>query len=114
MVNAGACYLVVPPDLEWTARTILNSALLPGSANNDENVVRGGVELMVMDYITTASLSDAWYLVMKDKNPLSMLSRMPLDVVEDFDVRSLTHFFGTYEEYQVFAKDWRGVWGSNP
>lgn len=115
MVNAGACKLIVPPSLEWTAKTILRSALLPGSANNDENVVRDSMSLFVADYITSTDLQNAWWLVMEGrKNPLCMLKRMPLEVEEDYDKRSLTHFYGVHEEYEVFAKDWRGTWATNP
>jgi phage major head subunit gpT-like protein len=39
--------LVVPAALQWSARRILESAGIPGSANNDINVLRGIVNLVV-------------------------------------------------------------------
>lgn len=34
-------YLLVPPDLFWTANVIINSELTPGTANNDVNPIKG-------------------------------------------------------------------------
>ncbi|MCL5074205.1 MAG: Mu-like prophage major head subunit gpT family protein [Chloroflexi bacterium] len=53
-------WLLIPPDLLWTARTILESVGLPGTANNDINVTRG-----VLDIITIPNWTDAnnWYLI---------------------------------------------------
>jgi len=36
-------YPLTPPDLYFTARTILESVSLPGSANNDVNPLRGAL-----------------------------------------------------------------------
>jgi len=41
--------LVVPLSLQWEAATILQSALVPGTANNDKNVLPD-LELVVNDY----------------------------------------------------------------
>ena len=51
--------LVVPPSLMFTAQRILESAQVPGSANNDKNVLNGIVNLVVWQYLTD---SDAWFL----------------------------------------------------
>ena len=53
-------YLLIPPDLLWTARVMLNSALLPGGANNDINVVQGIVEPVVVPQFTD---TNNWYLM---------------------------------------------------
>lgn len=52
--------LVIPADLETTAKTFLNSTLLPGGALNDANVWKDEPELFVWDYITSTT---AWGLV---------------------------------------------------
>ena len=57
-------HLMVPPALEYTARTILESSLLPGSANNDANVVQSaGLQLLVNPALDDAASSAAWWLV---------------------------------------------------
>ena len=43
-LNLKPRYLLVPSDLLFTALTIVNSTLVPGSANNDANVLQGAVE----------------------------------------------------------------------
>lgn len=115
-VNAGGMFLVVPPSLWLVARRIVESTQQAQTANNDKNVVGDGIEVVVMDYITASAMQDNWWLVMKNpaKNPLSMITRMPMDTDEDYDKRTLTHFYSAYEEYEVFAKDWRGTYGSSP
>jgi len=49
----------VPPALEFSARRILESVLLPGSANNDANVIRGSLQLVVWDALTDTG---GWYV----------------------------------------------------
>jgi hypothetical protein len=59
-LNVRPRYLLVPPDLLFAALTIVNSTLIPGSANNDVNVLRG-----VVEPISVAQFTDPtdWYLV---------------------------------------------------
>ncbi len=59
-LNLRPRYLLVPPDLLFTALTIVNSTLVPGSNNNDTNVLKGAVEP-----ISVAQFTDAtdWYLI---------------------------------------------------
>jgi hypothetical protein len=53
-------YLLVPPDLEFTARVLTQSAQVPGSANNDANVLRGVVEPVVVPQFAD---TNNWYLM---------------------------------------------------
>lgn len=53
-------YLLVPPDLEFTARVLTQSVQVPGSANNDANVLRGLVEPLVVPQFTD---TNNWYLL---------------------------------------------------
>ena len=55
--------LLVPPALEYDARRILNAVLIPGSANNDPNVIQGALKIVVSHYLTSTS---TWY-VLKSK-----------------------------------------------
>jgi hypothetical protein len=55
--------LLIPPDLEYEARRLLQSTLIPGSANNDINVLNGSLRIVVSHYLTSTS---AWY-VLKSK-----------------------------------------------
>ncbi|MGH2356199.1 MAG: Mu-like prophage major head subunit gpT family protein, partial [Chloroflexota bacterium] len=59
-LNLRPRYLLVPPDLLFTALTIVNSSLVPGSANNDVNVLQG-----VVEPISVAQFTDVtdWYVM---------------------------------------------------
>jgi hypothetical protein len=55
--------LLIPPDLEFEARRLLQSTLIPGSANNDINVLQGSLNIVVSHDLSSTSL---WY-VLKSK-----------------------------------------------
>ena len=54
-LNLKPRYLLVPSDLLFTALTIVNSTLVPGSANNDTNVLKGAVEPISVAQFTDAT-----------------------------------------------------------
>ena len=47
--------ILVPAALQWTARRLLESAGIPGSANNDINVLKGIMNLVVCPLLDTKS-----------------------------------------------------------
>jgi len=53
-------FLVVPPELEWTAMVATKSAGVPGSSNNDINPMLGYVSVIVSPQLTSAT---QWFLV---------------------------------------------------
>jgi len=61
-LNIEPGFLLVPPELEFTAKKLVNSVLVPGSSNNDVNVLQGIVEVQVEPLLTD---SNNWYLVAK-------------------------------------------------
>jgi len=61
-LNIEPGYLVVPPELEFTAKKLVHSVLVPGSSNNDINVLQGIVEVLVEPLLTDAN---DWFLVAK-------------------------------------------------
>jgi len=61
-LNIEPGFLVVPPELEFTAKTLVNSSLVPGGINNDINVLQGIVEVLVEPLLTDAN---NWFLVAK-------------------------------------------------
>ena len=64
-INIAPDTLLIPEDLEFDARRILNSTLIPGSANNDVNVMKGAYNIVVCQQLSSASV---WYLL-KSKFP---------------------------------------------
>ena len=69
--------LIVPAALEYTARTILESSQLPGSANNDINAVRGALDLVVWDALADSASSAAWWLSQRGQGKRSYESGAP-------------------------------------
>lgn len=61
--------LVVPPDLEFEARRLLQSPSIPGSANNDVNVLQGGLNLVIAPTLASTSI----YYLMKAKSPVGLI-----------------------------------------
>jgi len=54
-------FLVVPNELEWIARKLLQSAQVPGTANNDINALRDvGLVPVICPWLTDAN---DWYLI---------------------------------------------------
>jgi hypothetical protein len=85
-MNIRNIWLVIPPILEMQARVLLNSTLLPGTPNNDLNVLPGFIRGYRIDpYITTAAPDVPWYLFADPSEiqtvPVARLQGMPAPVV---------------------------------
>ena len=104
--------LCVPPDLEWEAKELLNSAYYPeeGTTTNKfaTNVLKGALDLLVNDYLTD---TDNWYVF--DTN--RVVKPLILQLRQDPRFTSLTQ--GTESSFMrkklYFGVDWRGeiLWG---
>lgn len=111
-------YLVVPPELEWSAMVVTKSAGVPGSANNDINPMMGYVTPIVSPQLSS---STQWFMVADPAvidtieigfvggqvNPVLLIQDLPLfglnftqDVVS-FKVR---------HEYGGAVTDFRGIY----
>ena len=104
--------LVIPPDLEWEAKELLNSQFYPeeGATTNKMavNVLKGALNLLVNDYLTDA---DNWYVF--DTN--RVVKPLILQLRQNPRFTSLTQ--GTESSFMrkklYFGVDWRGeiLWG---
>jgi phage major head subunit gpT-like protein len=104
--------LLVPPELEDTAWTIVESMGKPGTGNNDGNFVRSqGYNVVVWDYLTDAN---NWFMI--DSALASMylnwFNRVPLefaaDPTGDFTLKAR---YRGYMRYSYGWSDWRFVYG---
>lgn len=108
--------LIIPPALEYTARVILKSTLLPGSPNNDINVMNGALDVIVMDYLGAASTgdsaTDAYWFLQSDQHELNFFWRvMPeFKAMEEFD--NFVAKYRGYMRYSYGVSDFRGIVGS--
>lgn len=79
-------FLLVPPDLAYSAQVLLQTASVPGSANNDVNVLRGTMQPVVVPNWTD---TNNWYML---AGP---------DQIESIEVG----FLGGREEPEMFVQD---------
>lgn len=105
-INVRSEFLVCGKDLEFTADTILNSALASGTANNDINVLRGRLTAVASPYLTAAG---AWWLLNR-QNILAVDSGAPIIEVEqegqNVEISCVTYFGAAFQ-------DWRGSYACN-
>lgn len=104
--------LVVPNDLEWEAKELLNSQYYPeeGTTTNKlaVNVLKGSLNLLINDYLTD---TDNWYLY----DTTRVVKPMILQLRQDPRFASLVS--GTESSFMrkklYFGVDWRGeiLWG---
>jgi hypothetical protein len=59
--------VLVPAGLEHTARVLIASGQLPGSANNDVNTLQGAYEVIGWSALADAASSAAWWLLQLGK-----------------------------------------------
>lgn len=106
--------LVVAPGLRRRARTILESVLEPGHANNDKNVVGDYItNVVVWPYLTD---SNAWFVVdsTRAKRHLMWLDRVKPQWAGDLDEDTDTYRWQVRFRFDRGFDDWRWVAGSNP
>lgn len=107
--NSQDKVLVVPTALSIEAKTIINSTLVPNTANNATNVLKGEYEVVENPYLTTAT---AWAIGRKSLGIKLWISKKPvLDfwrVPETRQLRASAHI-----DIAVAVTNWRGWVGSN-
>lgn len=101
--------LLVPRALRKTAHLIVDSPMRSGTADNDANVYKGQLDIIVWPYLTSTT---AWFLIDKSEHQLNWFWReRPLFKSDElFDTE-----YAVYKSTMRFSRgwsDWRGVWGS--
>jgi hypothetical protein len=104
--------LVIPQELEFTARQILTQTNLTIAAatQNDPRPHFNKYDIVVNPYLTD---TNAWFLVIPNPNGLVMLDRQPLrtSVVNDDKYQKVTAT--AYFRFGLRVGNWRYVHGSN-
>lgn len=102
--------LVVPTQLNFTARKILETDYVVGSADNDKNPIPGLFQdLVVSPYLTD---TDAWFIVTDVDNGLTWFNRRDAEINRDneFDTQNLK--FATTKRFSSGWTDPRGIYAS--
>lgn len=111
-VNPGT--LVVPPELETLALKIQQSQLVPGTANNDKNIVGGRIrDVISWDYLTDAN---AWFLMDEDLagDLLNWFDRVPLEFAGEGQFDTIQNKYRAYRRFSRGWSGWQFVYGNNP
>ena len=111
-IQAKADRLIIPEDLEWTAYTLLNSALLPGTPNNDINAAKGLARLkpIVLSYLTDEK---AWFLQDSSLHELTFFWRAKPEFAEKTEFDNMVAKYRGYLRFSVGYSNWRGIVGSD-
>lgn len=111
-VQDGWC-LVVPPALQFLADRLVNSAGLPGSADNDRNSVKSmySIEVKVSPYISD---TDKWLLVAKNKqHGLLSYTRVPIGMEPPVQLPKSGNRLYKLRFRRSWGVDrWQGLYGS--
>ena len=108
--------LIIAPANEYNARVLMNTAQVVGSANNDINAVKGMLDIVVMDYLGSASTgvpaTDAYWFLQAETHELNFYWRVKPEfkAMEEFD--NFTAKYRGYMRYSYGVSDWRGILGS--
>jgi phage major head subunit gpT-like protein len=109
-IQCKPSYIVIPEDLEFTVGVILKSAQEPGTADNNTNVLRGKLEPIVLDYLTSAT---AWFLLDKRFENLNFFWRVKPEYKREENFDTMVAKYRGYMRFSAGYSDWRGIVGSN-
>lgn len=100
--------LIIPPDLEFTALTILHSSQTAGTANNDINVIKSRLNPVVLDYLTSAT---AYWLQASD-HEMNFFWRVKPEFNQEENFDTMVAKYIGYMRCTQGYSDWRGIVGS--
>ncbi len=112
LINASASQLVVCPELEFTAKAIVNSILQSGTNNNDVNTVPN-LTVRVWDNLSDSTgETKPWFIQDTSMDNLLFLRREnPIFDSEKIQDQMDYRMYG-YTRFDVGYCDWRGLVGS--
>jgi hypothetical protein len=104
--------LLVPPGLEFAAKTIINSNLVPGSANNDANVVAGALDVAVWRFLSDSASASAWWVGSRGKGIKCRDSGAPAIAYQVDQVKRVVSIIAS-GRFGVGVTDWRFWYAAN-
>ena len=102
--------LLVPAELEFTARVILETTQVVGNGNNDINPIKGALNLIVWPFLTSAT---AWFVLDSNAHELNWFNRKDSGVQgPSYDFDNEAAKWKAVARWSVGFSDWMGVYGS--
>lgn len=113
LISASAKQLVVCPELEFTAKAIVNSVLQAGTNFNDKNTIPNNLEVVVWDNLSDPEgKMKPWFIQDTTIDNLLFLRREePIFGSEKIQDQMDYNMYG-YTRFDVGYCDWRGLVGS--
>jgi phage major head subunit gpT-like protein len=103
--------LLVAPANMWNALAIVNSTLTSGTANNDDNSLKGALNVVVWDYLTD---DDAWFLIDPAISKLKFYWRIQPEFTMDSNSNTQVATYQGRMRLSVGWSDYRAVMGCKP
>lgn len=115
LINATAQKLLIPPALEPVAARLTKTALRPGTADNDVNVIPIVAGGLPGGYIRNVYLTSqfAWFLL-TDQDGLAYMERIPFEMDMEVDFLTDNLQVKAYERFSFNYFDWTSTWGTFP
>lgn len=112
LLNIMPDEILVPPELEDTALTIVRSALDPASANNAINPQSGRFTVRTWHQLTDAT---AWFMIDSGLRRQSLLwyERQPVEFANVTDFDTLIGKWRAYMRWSLGWSTWRWIYGQN-
>jgi len=111
LIQTNPKKLIVPPDLEFTALTLLQSVQVAGTDFNDANVIKGRLDPVVLDYLEDPK---AWFLQDPVLHEMNFFWRIKPEFKRVTNEETMIAKFIGYMRFSVGYSDWRGMLGSKP
>lgn len=108
-INVTAKQLLCSVDQDWIARTIMRSSGMPGTADNDVNIMQGRFTPFSSPYFTSTT---AWMLWSKKEVSIWMRMGQAPDLEFDSEVRTRDRVGTVQCEFTVAVDKGRGAVGS--
>jgi len=105
--------LIVPPGLESQARVILDSEKLPGSTNNDTNVHRSSMDLLVWDFLDDSASASAWWLTQARSGSLRVYDSGTPQIEVSWDPNTKCWLVTMQTYFGVTVRSWKDWYCGN-
>lgn len=110
----GKDTLVVPVNLEKTAKETIMSTLTPETANNAINVYRGAIDMVSTQFLdnTNGGSDTQWFLNKRAHSKLYHGSRQEKTLENEVNIRNKVLTATIDARWRNYSLDWRGTWAS--
>lgn len=108
-INVRATDIILPPDIQFEVRRLMASQLRMGTPNNDANLHKGELGMIINPYLTD---TDAWFLKTNVADGPVYVERMAPQFSMDNDFDTENAKFKVLARFGTTCPDPRGIYSS--